>query len=73
MQIANTRVLGSSAINETRFQFDRGNISSVSDDSSPQIDALNSFIGGGAQVGNSLNALNSFEFQNYTTISRETH
>ncbi|MGH9772837.1 MAG: beta-sandwich domain-containing protein, partial [Candidatus Acidiferrales bacterium] len=73
IQISNTRVLGSNAINETRFQFDRGNISSVSDNSSPQIDALNSFIGGGAQVGNSFNTLDSFEFQNYTTISRETH
>ena len=73
VQIANTKVLGSNAVNETRFQFDRAIISNVSDNSSPQIDVLNSFIGGGAQVGASSNALDSFEFQNYTTISHEAH
>jgi hypothetical protein len=73
IQVANTKVLGSNAVNETRFQFDRASISSVSDDSSPQINVLNSFIGGGAQVGNSLNVLDSFELQNYTTISHKAH
>ena len=73
IQIANTRVIGSNAVNETRFQFDRASISSVSDDFSPQIDVLNSFVGGGAQVGDSSNILTSYEFQNYTTISHKAH
>ncbi len=72
-QIANTKLLGSNALNETRFQFDRATISNVSDNSGPQIDVLNSFIGGGAQVGHSANDLNTFELQNYTTISRGAH
>lgn len=72
-QLSNTKIMGSNAVNETRFQFDRATISNIADNSNPQIDVLNSFIGGGAQVGASSNVLNSFEFQNYTTISREAH
>lgn len=72
VQISNTRVLGSSAVNQTRFQFDHANISSDADTASPQIDVLNSFVDGG-QVGSSSNALDSFEFQNYTTISHDAH
>jgi len=73
VQIANTKVLGASALNETRFQFYRANISSASEDSSPQLNVLNAFTGGGAQVGNSSNTLDTYEFQNYTTMSRDAH
>lgn len=73
VQIANTKVLGASVLNETRFQFYRANISSISETSGPQLNVLNAFTGGGAQVGNSSNALGTYEFQNYTTISRTSH
>lgn len=73
LQIANTKVLGSNAINQARFQFDRQSITSISDNSGPQIDVLNAFVGGGAQLGTSANALDSFEFQNYTTITHRAH
>ena len=66
-------MLGASVINETRFQFYRANISSISDDSGPKINVLNAFVGGGAQVGNSLNTLDTYELQNYTTISHKSH
>jgi hypothetical protein len=72
-QIANTLVLGASALNETRFQFYRANISSISENSSPRLDVLNSFVGGGAQVGNSFNGLDTYELQNYTSVSHSTH
>jgi hypothetical protein len=68
-QIANTKILGSSAVNETRFQFYRAGISSISDDPSPQVNVLNAFVGGGAQIGNSFNLLNTYEFQNNTTVT----
>jgi hypothetical protein len=73
LQIANTIVLGANALNETRFQFYRANISSISEDISPRLDVLNSFIGGGAEVGNSFNTLDTYELQNYTTVSHDTH
>ena len=69
VQLSNALVLGANALNETRFQFYRANISSVSEDFSPQLDVLNSFVGGGAQVGRSLNTLNTYELQNYVTIT----
>ncbi len=73
LQIANTKVLSSNIINQTRFQFDRQTITSVSDSLDAQIDVLNAFVGGGAQLGTSSNALSSFEFQNFTTISHHVH
>lgn len=73
LQIADTKVLGPNALNQTRFQFDRQSITSISDNSGPQIDVLNAFVGGGAQLGTSTNALNSFEFQSYTTITHRAH
>ncbi len=69
IQLSNALVLGTNALNETRFQFYRAKISSVSDNSAPQVDVLNSFIGGGAQVGSSLNTLNTYELQNNMTMT----
>jgi hypothetical protein len=73
LQISNTKVLGLHVVNQTRFQFDRQAITSISDSSAPQIDVLNAFVGGGAQLGTSSNVLNSFELQNYTSISHGAH
>lgn len=73
LQIANTKVLTSNVINQTRFQFDRQSITSISDSSGAQTDVLNAFVGGGAQLGTSANSLDSFELQNYTTISHRAH
>ena len=73
VQIANTKIAGPNVINQTRLQFDRQSITSISDNSSAQIDVLNAFVGGGAQLATSANSLNSFEFQNYTTISHRAH
>jgi len=72
-QLVNTVVLNPSTLNETRFQFYRAQINSTSEDSSPQLDVLNSFIGGGAQVRVSRNTLTTYEFQNYTTQSHRAH
>jgi len=73
LQVSNTKVLSSKIINQTRFQFDRQTITSISDNSGPQINVLGAFVGGGAQLGTSSNALDSIEFQNFTTISHNTH
>lgn len=73
IQLSNALILGANALNETRFQFYRANISSVSDNFGPQLDVLNAFIGGGAQVGSSLNTLNTYELQNHVTITRTKH
>jgi hypothetical protein len=73
LQIANTKIFGPNVINQTRWQFDRQAITSIADNSGPQVNVLGAFVGGGAQLGTSFNALNSFELQNYTTISHQAH
>ena len=72
LQVSNTKILAANALNETRFQFDRATISNISDSLNPQINVLNSFIGGGAQIGASYNTSDSYELQNYTTITHES-
>jgi len=73
LQIANTKVLSSHIIKQTRFQFDRQTITSISDSLGAQIDVLNAFVGGGAQLGTSSNVPDTFEFQNFTTLSHHLH
>jgi hypothetical protein len=73
VQLSNSLVLGTNLLNETRFQFYRAHISSLSEDLSPQLDVLNSFVGGGAQVENSFNTLKTYEFQDYATTTRSKH
>ncbi len=73
VQFSNVLTLGANALNETRLQYYRANISNVSENSAAQLDVMNAFIGGGAQVGSSSNTLDSWEFQNYATIARGKH
>src|SRR5438105_7381554 len=73
LQITETAVLGKNIINETRFQFFRTYGPNVCYDSSPAIQVLGSFNGGGAQVGHSFDTRNSYELQNYTAIISGTH
>src|SRR5438477_9631428 len=73
LQITETAVLGKNIINETRFQFFRTYGPNVANDLSPAIQVLGSFNGGGAQVGYSFDARNSYELQNYTSIISGKH
>lgn len=73
VQLSNMLTLGANVLNETRMQYYRANISNRSENHSPQLEVMNAFTGGGAQVGNSSNTLNSWEVQNYATIARGRH
>lgn len=73
VQFSNLLTLGANVLNETRLQYYRANISNVSENPTAQLDVMNAFTGGGAQVGSSSNTLNSWEFQNYATIAHEKH
>ena len=73
VQISETAVLGSSAVNETRFQFMQIESSTIANSMSPAILVAGSFNGGGAQIGHSFNTEKDFEFQNYTSIARGMH
>jgi Carboxypeptidase regulatory-like domain len=73
VQITETAVLGSSVINETRFQFIRNGGETTANTLAPALQVLGSFNGGGAQVGQSINEQSYFEFQNYTSVALKTH
>lgn len=73
VQITNTIALSVNALNETRFQFYRVNLSSAAEQAPPTLEVLGAFTGGGAQAGNSFNLENDYELQNYTTLLHRTH
>ena len=74
VQITETAVLGTRAIDETRFQFGkRNNDSEGSGVVAPVINVQNSFVDGGApQLGNFTHA-DSMELQNQATITAGAH
>lgn len=72
VQIAETAVLGS-AVNETRFQYYRSASEALANSTSPEIQVLGSFNGGGSQNGRSFDTQNSYELQNYTSMLHGAH
>jgi hypothetical protein len=72
VQLTETAVLGGN-INETRFQYYRSAMQTTPNSLDPEIQVLGSFIGGGAQNGQSFDTANDFEIQNYTSIIRPAH
>ncbi len=73
MQLTETAVLSASVINETRFRYFRTGGETIANSLTPAIQVLGSFNGGGAQIGQSFNTQNNYEFQNYTSIARKAH
>jgi len=73
VQITETAVLSTNVINESRFQYFRDGTENVSSSLTPGIQVLGSFNGGGAQIGRALDAENTYEFQNYTSINHGKH
>jgi hypothetical protein len=73
LQITETAVLGTSVVNETRFQFSRPAGATIANTLSPAVQVLGSFNGGGAQVGRSFDNRNNYEFQNYTSVIHRAH
>jgi hypothetical protein len=72
VQAADTVVRGS-AVNETRFQFYRSAPQAIANSTGPTIQVLQSFNGGGATLGRTFDAQNSYELQNYTSIVKGPH
>jgi hypothetical protein len=72
VQVSESAVLSSSALNESRFQFYRTHADQSGLNTTPEIDVQGAFATGGTFALNYTNR-NRYEFQNYTTISRGTH
>lgn len=73
VQVIESRVLGASGVNESRFQYYRNASQMIPNTASPEIQVLGSFNGGGAQIGHVIDTQDNFEFQNNTTLVRGAH
>ena len=72
LQVTDTSVWGA-AVNDLRFQFDRVSAETIPNLQSPMIQVLNSFNGGGTQLGHAFNTQNNYEIQDYATIAHGNH
>ena len=73
IQVSDTQILSPKAINETRFEWERGTNNQHALVSAPAINVLGQFTEGGNALGTTANINNHYELQNYTSINLNTH
>ena len=73
VQLTETAVLNSKAINETRFQYMRTRNSTTGNNGTPTISVTQAFTTGGTPIGLSLLDEDRYELQNYTSITHGAH
>lgn len=72
-QMTETAMLNEKTVNETRLQWIRSRFRQSSVVNSFALNVLDSFFGGGAQVGSSSNEQDRFELQNFTSWTSGNH
>jgi len=70
VQISDTQILGTKAVNETRFQYLRDNSGQTPVSTAATISVLGTFTGGGSSLGTQTDHQDHYELQNYTSISQ---
>ena len=73
IQISDTQILSPHAVNETRFEWERGATDQNSLVLGPTISVLGQFTEGGNPLGKSSVVTNHYELQNYTSINKGNH
>jgi hypothetical protein len=73
LQLTETALLNEKTVNETRFQWIRNRFRQSSAVNAFALNVLDSFFGGGAQVGSSSNEQQRFELQNFTSWTTGNH
>src|SRR5580765_5687127 len=73
IQISDTQVLSPRAVNETRFEWERGATDQNALVLAPSINVLGQFVSGGNPLGISSAVTNHYELQNYTSINKGSH
>ena len=73
IQATETMLIGTSAVNETRFQFRHQNSAQTPDSVDPSIVVASAFNGGGALAGLHDYIHHHYEAQNYTTKNAKAH
>ena len=73
VQISDTQILGTKAVNETRFQYLRDNSGQTPLSTALGINVLGEFTGGGSSSGTQTDHQDHYELQNYTSVSPGKH
>jgi Carboxypeptidase regulatory-like domain len=73
VRLTENAILSARAVNETRFQFIRSRRRQEGDSATPALNVLESFFGGGSQIGRAFVAEDRWELHNYTTWSLGRH
>ena len=73
VQISDTQILGTKAVNETRFQYNRDNNQQTPLSLDPYINVTGAFNGGGSSGGAQSDHTDHYELQNYTSLALGTH
>lgn len=73
MQLSDTQILGSNAVNETLFQYSHSKSEQAAQNSDPTVIVQGAFTGGGNSLGDLNDNQNRFELQNNTSIVHGSH
>jgi hypothetical protein len=73
VQLTETAVLGTHAVNETRVQFFKERSDQTGISNGPTINVQSSFVGAASPYSVNYNDQNHYEIQNYTTYTKGTH
>ena len=73
VQLTETAIINKTIVNETRLQIEHSRNKSDGDNSTPTIQVLDSFTGGGSQVGQASNTQNEWELTNTTSMAVHAH
>ena len=73
IQVSDTQILSPHAVNETRFEWERGNTDQNSLILAPSINVLGQFTEGGNPLGIGNILTTHYELQNYTSINKGNH
>jgi Carboxypeptidase regulatory-like domain/TonB dependent receptor len=73
IQLTETALINEKTVNETRFQFIRNRNYQTSVLDAFSLNVLDSFSGGGSQIGSSTDARDRYELQNFTSWTSGNH
>jgi len=73
VQVTETAVLSTIAVNETRFQYNRYMTDETAQSNAPQVTVPDTFVYGGSGLGHTTLGENNYELQNYTTVTHGKH
>ena len=73
IQVVDTQTLGPKVVNETRFEYERDTSNALALNTTPALNVLGIWLGGGNSIGTNHDTQNHFELQNYTSIAQGNH